>query len=94
LCFDDNIAFVGTSRVIPRFSQYAPGLDVSKSVSGLHAVDIQSGNVLGSLLWPYGNQIFAIELVPFAIGLPFEFKRTPKREKQLFYAFDTGINRE
>src|SRR5262249_14340443 len=28
LCFHGQVAFVGTSRVIPRFQHYAPGLDV------------------------------------------------------------------
>jgi uncharacterized protein (TIGR03032 family) len=61
LCFYEGLAFVGTSRVIPRFRQYAPGLDVESSTCGVHAVDIQSGKVLGSLLWPRGNQIFALD---------------------------------
>lgn len=91
LAFHDTIAFVGTSRVIPRFRQYAPGLDVERSLCGLHAVDVQSGEVLGSLIWPFGNQIFAIELVPraYSSGFPFMVgtERIPEREKHLFYAF-------
>ncbi len=93
LCFHEHIAFVGTSRVIPRFRQYAPGLDVDASLCGVHAVDIQSGEVLGSLLWPYGNQIFAIDWVPscFSTGFPFQVggKRATRREKTLFYSFTT-----
>ncbi len=91
LAFHDDIAFVGTSRVIPRFRQYAPGLDLDSSVCGLHAVDIRSGTVLGSLIWQYGNQIFAIELVPknYASGFPFTVgqERATEHEKRLFYAF-------
>jgi uncharacterized protein (TIGR03032 family) len=89
LCFHGSIAFVGTSRVLPRFRQYAPGLDVDRSVCGVHAVDTTSGQVLGSLTWPYGNQIFAVEVVSFASGLPFRVgsKRATAREKRLFYAF-------
>lgn len=91
LCFHDRIAFVGTSRVIPRFRQYAPGLDVNTSLCGMHAVDTLSGQVLGSLIWPYGNQIFAIDWVPreVASGFPFAagVKRATNREKNLFYAF-------
>jgi uncharacterized protein (TIGR03032 family) len=89
LGFHRNIAFVGTSRVLPRFRQYAPGLDVDKSICGLHAVDMTTGQTLGSLLWPYGNQIFAIEVVPFTSGFPFRVgtKRSAAREKSLFYAF-------
>jgi uncharacterized protein (TIGR03032 family) len=94
LCFYNQIAFVGTSRVIPRFRQYAPGLDVDSSLCGVHAVDIQSGKVLGSLLWAYGNQIFAVDWVPhsFTTGFPFTAgaKRAPDRDKKFFYAFKKG----
>ncbi len=102
LCFKDNIAFVGTSRVIPRFSQYAPGLDVEKSVCGIHAVDLTSGNILGSMLWPFGNQIFAIDWIPTttSLGFPFSIKaggrgsanmaQPGEREKKLFYTFRAG----
>ncbi len=91
LGFHGHVAFVGTSRVIPRFRQYAPGLDVDASICGVHAVDTRSGQVLGSLIWPYGNQIFAVDWVSstFASGLPFHAggKRTTARERKLFYAF-------
>ncbi len=91
LCFHGDVAFVGTSRVIPRFRQYAPGLDVDASVCGLHAVEVPSGRVLGSLLWPYGNQIFAIDWMPnhLTSGFPFRAgpKRVSERTKHLFYAF-------
>jgi uncharacterized protein (TIGR03032 family) len=91
LCFAGDVAFVGTSRVIPRFRHYAPGLDAERSVCGVHAVDTRSGDVLASLVWPYGNQIFAIEAVPssFTRGLPFRSAR-PSRERirRLFYAYD------
>lgn len=68
----DDIAFVGTSRVIPRFAQYAPGLDPGTATCGIHTVDLRSGAVLAGLTWPAGNQIFAIEALPqaFSPGLP------------------------
>jgi uncharacterized protein (TIGR03032 family) len=89
LCFHGDVAFVGTSRVLPRFRQYAPGLNLDRSVCGVHAVDAVTGRVLGSLTWPYGNQIFAVDGVPFASGFPFRVgaKRATAREKRLFYAF-------
>jgi len=94
LCFKERVAFVGTSRVIPRFKQYAPGLDVEKSVCGLHAVDVESGRVLGSILWPSGNQIFAVEWLPMdvAASLPLVYgqKRSRGRERVLFYAYKTA----
>jgi uncharacterized protein (TIGR03032 family) len=91
LCFADGVAFVATSRVIPRFRQYAPGLDVDRSVCGVHALDATSGTVLGSLRWPYGNQIFAVEAMPrdFSLGFPFRSARPAReRTRRLFYAFD------
>lgn len=93
LGFAGKIAFVGTSRVIPRFRQYAPGLDVDESVCGLHAVDVTSGAVLGSLIWPYGNQIFAIEPLPRAFTSGFAFdalaERATEQETRVFYAYQT-----
>jgi len=91
LSFHGEIAFVGTSRVLPRFSRYAPGLDLSRSVCAVHAVDLRSGRVLGSLEWPGGNQIFAVEWLDrtFSEGLPFPVGRRPgPRERDLFYAFE------
>lgn len=93
LCFHGRVAFVGTSRVIPRFRQYAPGLDVATSVCGVHAVDVESGAVLGSLVWPNGNQIFALDWAPSSLtsGFPFAAGRhRPDRAKSLFYAFEVA----
>lgn len=93
LCFYRDTAFVGTSRVIPRFARYAPGLEVGDSRCALHALDIDSGQVLGSLVWPQGNQIFAIDWIARSrsAGLPYPM-RHPHRgrdgAKRLFYSFD------
>jgi uncharacterized protein (TIGR03032 family) len=72
LGFHGSVAFVGTSRVLPRFRMYAPGLDLDRSVCGVHAVDTRSGEVLGSFVWPEGNQVFAVEPVPLSLtgGFP------------------------
>jgi hypothetical protein len=43
------------------------------------------------LVWPSGNQIFAIDWVSsqFASGFPFSAsRRASAREKELFYAFN------
>lgn len=93
LCFDGDVAFVGTSRVIPAYRSYAPGLDVDTSVCGVHAVDTRSGAVLAGIVWPAGNQIFAIDAVPSAstTGLPFDARRRSRsREHDLFYSFRTA----
>jgi uncharacterized protein (TIGR03032 family) len=92
LCFVDDVAFVGTSRVIPRFDRYAAGLDVDRSVCGIHAVDVRSGRIAGSLVWPSGNQIFAVDWLPAesTAGLPFLAGRKPAAQtKRLFYGFTT-----
>lgn len=93
LCFHGRTAFVGTSRVIPRFRQYAPGLDVDKSACGLHAVDTRTGEIQASLTWPGGNQIFAIDWMPRKVscGFPFlmhEGKGAAARIKKMFYAYE------
>lgn len=93
LCFSKNIAFVGTSRIIQRFRQYAPGIEADKCACGIHAVDIESGRIIGSLIWPYGSQVFAIDWIPSQLSKGFPFRATGKRatavERQLFYSFET-----
>ncbi len=93
LCFRGDVAFVATSRVIPRYSNYAPGLDVELSVCGITAVDIRSGAVRGSISWPWGNQIFALEWLPegFGQGLPCRVGRSRRMsgETRIFYSYTT-----
>lgn len=95
LCLDRGVAFVGTSRVIPRFSRYAPGVDPRRSEPGIHAVDLRTGRVLGSLIWPFGNQIFAIEMTKgfHTAGFPFTGGSRARRqvERFLFAASPTAI---
>lgn len=91
LCFRDNLAFVGTSRVIPRFRSYAPGLDLDASVCGVHAVDLDTGQIRGGLVWPAGNQVFAVDWMDRrqTSGFPFRAgKRATRRERDLFYAYN------
>jgi uncharacterized protein (TIGR03032 family) len=89
LCFCGPVLFAGTSRVIPRYRHYAPGLDADDCVCGLHALDATSGRVLGSLLWPYGHQIFAIDWLPATTtaGLPFRAGGRRAAARALFYDF-------
>ena len=92
LAFRDDVAFVGTSRVIARYRHYAPGLDADRCTTGVHAVDLVSGRVAGSLLWPNGNQIFAIEAVPqwLTPGFPFVRPGVPGRKQQALL-FSRGL---
>ncbi len=96
LAFNNGVAFVGTSRVIPRFRQYAPGLEVDASLCGIHAINLASGQILGSLYWPNGNQIFAIDWLPSSAtsGFPFRAnsRRGHERERKLFYAYTIPTN--
>jgi uncharacterized protein (TIGR03032 family) len=95
LCFHGDVAFVGTSRVIPRFRKYAPGLDMNTSICAIHALDSRTGRVRGSLTWEWGNQIFAIDWLPQDVTSGFPWivsrKRT-SRIKSLFYAFTMELN--
>jgi uncharacterized protein (TIGR03032 family) len=94
LTFRGDLAFVGTSRVIPRFRAYAPGLDVDASECGIHAVDTATGMVLGSLIWTTGNQVFGIEAIGAEVASGFAFRAGVRlrasRLRALFYAFDVN----
>ncbi len=98
LGFHRQLAFVGTSRILPRFRHYAPGLDPARCVCGVHVLDTRTGQVLGSLTWGAGNQIFAVEPVPrrFATGLPLEVgrRRAARREIELFSGFVTDAGKD
>jgi uncharacterized protein (TIGR03032 family) len=87
LSIHGNVAFVGTSRLLPAFAHYAPGVD--KAVCGIHAIDTKSGELLGSITWPMGNQIFAIEWIDAerTSGLPYNRARSAQTAqlRDLFY---------
>ncbi len=85
-----DTAFVGTSRIIPKYARYAPGLDPSSTMCAVHAVSCKTGALLGSLEWPNGNQIFAIDWMPASATTGFVFEipfRKQKRETALFYSY-------
>ena len=70
-----------------------PGLDLDRSLCGVHAVEVRTGRILGSIAWELGNQIFAVECVPdpMTSGLPFTAgqRRPTSREIRLFSTFST-----
>jgi uncharacterized protein (TIGR03032 family) len=87
LCLHGTVAFVGTSRLLPAFAHYAPG--VRSAICGIHAIDTGSGALLGSITWPMGNQIFAIEWIDAGqtAGLPYNRARSAHTAQllDLFY---------
>jgi hypothetical protein len=88
-----RVVFVGTSRVIPRYARYAPGVDIRGSVCGVHAVDMRSGALLGSIEWPAGEQIFGVEWMPDRVTSGFVFDGTrggEQRARALTYAYTIG----
>ena len=98
LGFHGDLAFVGTSRILPRFHHYAPGLDPARCVCGVHIIDSRRGTLLGSLVWPSGNQIFAVEPVParFTTGLPLtaRARHTTEATRALFSGFVTHTGKD
>ena len=83
-----DVAFVATSRVIPRYARYAPGVNQTASVCGVHAVSCTSGKLLGSFEWPSGNQVFAVDWIARRQSLGFAFdvrERKRARETAFFY---------
>lgn len=89
LALHENLAVVATSKVLPRFHQYAPGLDPDACMCGLHIIDVATGEALASLRWMNGDQIFAVEAVPahFTSGLPAGPNRGADMRDALFYDF-------
>jgi uncharacterized protein (TIGR03032 family) len=87
---DGGIVFAGTSRVLPNFRHYAPGVDGGSCA--VHAISVASGECLAQISWPAGNQIFAIESLPSAdyVGLPLTTthrRRRLARMRQFFSTF-------
>jgi uncharacterized protein (TIGR03032 family) len=91
LCFRGDVVFVSTSRVLERFRNYAPGLDVATSRCAVHALDARSGALLGRLEWPAGDQVFALDWVDaaFSTGLPYRYAKGARDDASpIFYLFD------
>jgi uncharacterized protein (TIGR03032 family) len=93
LCFRGDFAFVGTSRVLPRYRHYAPGLDPDRCQAAVHVIDLRRGRVVGSVSWPSGNQLFAIEALErtAACGFPFLPPRASGRARTSLDCFSAGI---
>jgi hypothetical protein len=85
-----NVAWVGLSRVLPGYSSYAPGLRNKRQCCGLVAIDTQSGEILGKLTWPQGNQIFGVEWIDQSLAAGFLYQSIQpgkKRHQDLHYRY-------
>lgn len=85
-----DTAFVGTSRIIPKFACYAPGLKPTSTICAIHAISCRTGEILATLEWPFGNQIFAIDWMPSDVTAGFLFEapfRRNKRDTLFFYSY-------
>ena len=71
LCVIGDTAVVGTSRIIPGYEAYAPGVDPAGAVCGLHLVDLADGTVTASIEWPDGDQIFSIDWIASDVAVGF-----------------------
>ena len=59
-----DFIFVGLSKVIEKYEPYAPGLDAAKSKCGVWVVDKNTGEILGSLEWLNGYQVYDVQFLP------------------------------
>jgi uncharacterized protein (TIGR03032 family) len=91
LCITSEIAFVATSRVIPAYACYAPGLDIAKSRCAVHAVSLKTGEIIGSLEWPPGNQVFAVDWISDLTTHGFVFEAGRRRTRQERNVFHRAI---
>ncbi|MGQ0826848.1 MAG: DUF4915 domain-containing protein, partial [Bacteroidota bacterium] len=90
LCCVNNILFVGVSRIFPKFKHYAPGVAKANDYCSIYEVDIRNNKILGSIAWPYGNQIFAIDWMKKSTSGGFLFKKMQPvtiKEKNSIYSF-------
>jgi uncharacterized protein (TIGR03032 family) len=71
-----NYLFVGTSRVLPKFGHYAPGIISKIQNCGISIIEYNTGELLGSFEWSNGNQIFGIETISNDLfnGFPYPVK--------------------
>lgn len=90
LCFIDDLAFVGVSKVIQKYKVYAPGITVPVQKCAVYAIDLAKNNIVGSIEWPYGNQIFGIDWIDAKVTSGFLFTRpgpSTKKEKKSFFSY-------
>lgn len=62
LAFFGDYAFIGLSKILPRFKHYAPGVK-GGGRCGLVVIDLNSFDVIAEVEWPEGDQHFGIEVL-------------------------------
>ena len=89
LCFYRNIMFVGTSKVLEKYLHYAPGLKNDKTSCGIFAIDTDTSKIIGSIKFPYGNQVFGIEYISKSVTSGFlnQDVKPSDKEKSAFYKY-------
>lgn len=90
LSFCKDIAFVGVSEILPGFKHYAPGIKKGINGCAVYAVSLQSGEIIGSIHWENGNQVFGIDLTDNNFQCEFLYdkvKDSGKKETDLFYNY-------
>jgi len=88
LNFFDKFAFVGVSKIIPKFKVYAPGIKGDVQECSVYAIDLERREIVGSIEWPYGNQIYGVEWMDAdkCTGFPFtQPGQSSESEKDLFF---------
>lgn len=88
LVFFDNIAFVGVSKIIPKFKIYAPGLQTDNQVCAVYAIDIKAKKIIGHISWEMGNQVYGIEWMNSNVSSGFIFteaKASAAYEQDFFF---------
>jgi uncharacterized protein (TIGR03032 family) len=89
LFFYENYAFIGLSRVLPKFIQYAPGIKQKKQECAIEIINLNTLKSEGKIKFPNGNQIFQIiGIQDDKIKFPYSKIRENKNLiKSIFYKF-------
>lgn len=91
LCFKDNVAFVGVSKVIPKFKVYAPGIKEKQQQCGVYAINMDTKKIIGHIEWGFGNQIFGLETIGTDVCNGFLFTKVIKSTEQEINFFSNYI---
>ncbi len=91
LCFKDNIAFVGVSKVIQKYKVYAPGIKEREQQCGVYAINMDTKKIIGHIEWALGNQIFGLETISSDVCNGFLYTEVTKSTEQEINFFSNYI---